>query len=261
MATCPVKIMAQGKTVNSAKTQQMTPSMFPAAASSGTNNPGISINIGGATGDNRVSLGLQLLALLTVLTLVPSILVMMTSFTRISVTLGFVRRALSVQEVPPTQVLLGLALFLTFFVMAPTFKEINENALQPYLRHEIGDKAAFAMAEKPIREFMFKQTRKDDLSLFINIAKLPRPKVKGDIPTYVLIPSFMISELRTSFIIGFVIYIPFLVVDMVIASILLSMGMFMLPPVLISLPFKLILFVLVDGWNLVIGSLIKSFYN
>jgi flagellar biosynthetic protein FliP len=207
----------------------------------------------------QIATGLQLLALLTILTLAPSILVMITSFTRIVIVLGFVRRALSTQEVPPTQVLIGLALFLTFFVMAPTWNQVQSQAIRPYFANEISLVDAMKRAESPIREFLFQNTRKSDLALFIKMAKLQRPQTKADVPTYVLIPSFIVSEMQTSFLIGFIIYIPFLIIDMVVSSVLLSMGMMMLPPVIVSLPFKIILFVLVDGWSLIIGSLVRSY--
>lgn len=207
----------------------------------------------------QVATGLQILALLTVLSLAPAILIMLTSFTRIIIVLGFVRRALSTQEVPPTQVLIGLALFLTFFIMAPTWNEVNKQALRPYFDNQITMQEAFKKAEAPAREFLFQNTRKSDLALFIRMARLERPQSKADVPTYVLIPSFIISELQTAFLIGFIIYIPFLIIDMVVSSVLLSMGMMMLPPVIVSLPFKIILFVLVDGWGLIIGSLVRSY--
>ncbi|MBN1476917.1 flagellar type III secretion system pore protein FliP [Candidatus Sumerlaeota bacterium] len=207
----------------------------------------------------QVSLGLKLLALLTVLAMVPSFLMMVTSFTRIVVVLSFVRRAMGVNEVPPTPVILGLALFLTFFVMAPVLTEINEIALQPYLNEEIGPGEALGQAEGPLREFMMEQTRRRDLALFVRLSRIDPPATPEDVPFHVLVPAFMISELKTAFTIGFMIYIPFLVIDMVVSSILLSMGMLMLPPILISLPFKVILFVLVDGWNLIIGSLIAGY--
>ncbi|NQU44798.1 flagellar type III secretion system pore protein FliP [bacterium] len=221
----------------------------------------LTVTIGGLDPSNpsQVSTGLQLLALLTILSLVPAILMMLTSFVRIVVVLGFVRRAMGTQEVPPNQVLLGLALFLTFFVMTPTLSEVNEQALQPYLAGQITPLEAYATGIEPIREFLFQHCRKSDLALFIRLARMERPNDKADVPTHVLIPAFLISELKTAFIIGFIIYVPFLIIDMVVASILLSMGMMMLPPVIISLPFKILLFVLVDGWNLVIGSLMRSF--
>lgn len=222
--------------------------------------PSLNVSLSDA-GDSRdtVAVALQIVALLTVLTLAPAILIMLTSFTRIVVVLGFVRRALATQQVPPTQVLIGLSLFLTFFVMAPTFQQIREKAIQPYFDGHITLNKAFGNAEEPAREFLFRNTRKKDLQLFVNMARLPRPQNKADVPTYVLIPSFVVSELQTAFLIGFIIYIPFLIIDMVVASVLLSMGMLMLPPVIVSLPFKIILFVLVDGWGLVVGSLVRSF--
>lgn len=214
-------------------------------------------------GDNgsakQVSTGLQLLALLTILSLAPAILTMLTSFVRIVVVLGFVRHALGTQQVPPNQVILGLALFLTFFVMAPTFEQVNKDAIQPYLAGALVPRQAYVSAMDPVRDYLFSHCRKTDLALFVKLAKLPRPKEKADIPSHVLIPAYLISELKTAFIIGFIIYVPFLIIDMVVSSILLSMGMMMLPPIIISLPFKILLFVLVDGWNLVIGSLVRSF--
>lgn len=202
---------------------------------------------------------LQLLFLLTILTLAPSILIMMTSFTRIIIVLSFIRNALGLQQTPPTQVLIGLALFLTFFIMAPIGTQINNEALQPFLKEEINQELAFEKAMMPIREFMFKQTRHKDLSLFLNMKKIEGVSNLEEIPSYVLIPAFIISELKTAFQIGFVIYIPFLVIDMVVSSTLMSMGMMMLPPVIISLPFKILLFVLVDGWNLIVKSMILGF--
>jgi flagellar biosynthetic protein FliP len=218
------------------------------------------LNLQNLTGQpQQVALGLKILALLTVLTLVPSVLMMVTSFTRIVVVLSFVRRAIGVNEVPPTPVLLGLALFLTFFVMSPILTRINDSALQPYLREEIGPTQALDQAESPLRDFMLGQTRRRDLALFVRLSRIAPPRTAEDLPMHVLIPAFLISELKTAFTIGFMIYVPFLVIDMVVSSILLSMGMMMLPPVIISLPFKIILFVLVDGWNLVVGSLIAGY--
>lgn len=201
----------------------------------------------------------QLFLLVTVLSFAPAILVMMTSFTRIVVVLSFVRNALGTQMLPPTQVIIGLSLFLTFFVMMPTFTDINTNALQPYLQSEITKEQALDNAEEPLRTFMFKQTRETDLAVFVNMAKIERPKTYGDIPTYVLIPAFVISELKTAFQMGFAIFIPFIIIDLVVSSTLMSMGMMMLPPMMISLPFKLLLFVLVDGWSLVVQTLVSSF--
>jgi flagellar biosynthetic protein FliP len=196
---------------------------------------------------------------LTIITLAPAILILMTSFTRLTVVFSFLRQAVGTQQTPSNQIIAGLALFLTFFIMMPVWQNINNNALQPYMQEEISQEAALKAAINPIRKFMFRQTREKDLSLFINMAKMNKPKNKDDIPTSVLIPAFVISELKTAFIIGFVLYVPFLVIDMVVASVLLSMGMMMLPPIMVSLPFKLMLFVLVDGWNLIVGSMVKSF--
>jgi len=206
-----------------------------------------------------VSVLLQIIALLTVLSLAPSILILMTSFTRIAVVFSFMRNALGTQQTPSNQIIAGLALFLTFYIMMPVWQKINADALHPYMNEEISQETALKTALNPIREFMFQQTREKDLALFLQMARTAPPKNKADIPTPILIPAFVISELKTAFVIGFVLYVPFLVIDMVVASVLLSMGMMMLPPILISLPFKLMLFVLMDGWNLVVGSLMKSF--
>ncbi|MBI2881376.1 MAG: flagellar type III secretion system pore protein FliP [Candidatus Tectomicrobia bacterium] len=222
--------------------------------------PRVSVGIDAAKSPGEVALSLQILLLLTVLSLAPAILIMMTSFARIVVVLSFVRQALGTQQMPPNQVLIGLALFLTFFVMAPVGQQINAQALQPYLNKEITQSEALEKAAQPLREFMYGQTREKDLALFVGVSRVSRPKARGDLSLRVLIPAFILSELKTAFQIGFLIYIPFLVIDMVIASILLSMGMMMLPPILISLPFKLMLFVLVDGWNLLVGSLVRSFH-
>ncbi|WP_420841072.1 flagellar type III secretion system pore protein FliP [Anaerosalibacter massiliensis] len=202
---------------------------------------------------------IQILLLLTVLTLAPSILIMMTSFTRIIIVLSFIRNALGLQQTPPNQVLIGLALFLTFFIMAPVGSKINSEAIQPFLREEIDQEIAYKKTMEPIREFMFKQTRDKDLGLFMDIGKLKDVKKLEEIPSRVLIPAFIISELKTAFQIGFIIYIPFLVIDMVVSSTLMSMGMMMLPPVIISLPFKILLFILVDGWSLIAKSLVTGF--
>jgi len=202
---------------------------------------------------------LQIFLLMTVLSLAPAILIMVTSFTRIVIVLSLLRRALGTMQMPPNQVMVGLALFLTFFVMAPVWHKINQSALQPYLDQKIGNQEALQNAVAPLREFMFNQTREKDLALFVDIAKLQRPKNVADIPTTVLIPSFIISEVKTAFQIGLLLYVPFLIIDMVVASVLLSMGMMMLPPIMVSLPFKLMLFVLADGWYLLVGSLVKGF--
>lgn len=221
--------------------------------------PKIGLDIGASDNPKDVALSLQILALLTVLSLAPAILILMTSFTRIIVVFSFLRSALATQQMPPNQVLIGLALFLTFFTMAPVWQDINSKALQPYIKGEMAQEAAFTQAAEPLREFMFRQTREKDLALFVNLAKTPRPETTKEIPTYVLAPAFAISELKTAFQIGFVLYIPFMVIDMVVASTLMSMGMMMLPPMMISLPFKLLLFILVDGWNLIVQSLVLSF--
>ncbi|MFC1882409.1 flagellar type III secretion system pore protein FliP [Thermodesulfobacteriota bacterium] len=202
---------------------------------------------------------MQIFLLMTVLSLAPAILIMVTSFTRIVIVLSLLRRALGTMQMPPNQVMIGLALFLTFFVMAPVWHKINQSALQPYLEKKIGNEKALQNAVTPLREFMFKQTREKDLALFVDIAKLERPKNIADIPITVLIPSFIISEVKTAFQIGLLLYVPFLIIDMVVASVLLSMGMMMLPPIMVSLPFKLMLFVLADGWYLLVGSLVKGF--
>jgi len=221
--------------------------------------PQVNIGVSPATKPSDVALSLQILLLLTVLTLAPTLLVLTTSFTRIIVVLSFVRTALGTQANPPNQVLLGLAMFLTFFVMSPTIEDINKNALQPYLAQKISQSVAIDRAQKPLRAFMFRQTREKDLAVFYSISKEPRPAKQADVPTYILIPAFTISELKTAFEIGFAIYIPFIVIDMVVASVLLSMGMMMIPPVLISLPFKILIFLLIDGWNLTVSALFASF--
>lgn len=202
---------------------------------------------------------LRIVIMLTVLTLAPAILIMMTSFTRIVVVLSFLRQSLGTQQMPPNQLIVGLALFLSFFVMAPTWNAINENAIQPFLNETIDQNTAFVRAEAPLREFMFKQTREKDLELFLSMIKGKRPQNRTEVPTYALVPAFVISELKTAFQIGFMLYLPFLVLDMVVASVLMAMGMMMLPPMMISLPFKILLFVLVDGWELIVGNLVRSF--
>jgi flagellar biosynthetic protein FliP len=201
----------------------------------------------------------QLLLLVGAITLVPALLFTVTAFTRILVVLGFIRTGLGTPTAPPNQVLVGIALFLTIFVMAPTFTAVKEEAIDPLTKDRISQSQAFERGQKPIREFMFKQTREKDLALFVKLAKLERPRTRSDVPTHVLIPAFVISELKTAFQIGFLIFLPFLVIDLVVSSTLMSMGMIMLPPVFISLPFKILLFVLVDGWNLVTRSLVESF--
>ncbi|HJV16367.1 MAG TPA: flagellar type III secretion system pore protein FliP [Bacillales bacterium] len=207
----------------------------------------------------NVSTSVKLLLLLTVLSIAPSILILMTSFTRIVIVLSFVRTALATQQMPPNQVIVGLALFLTFFIMAPTFQEVNQKALTPLFDEKITLEQAYDRAAEPFKEFMSAHTRQKDLALFLDYAKVDKPKTIKDIPLTALVPAYAISELKTAFQIGFMIFIPFLVIDMVVASVLMSMGMMMLPPVMISLPFKILLFVMVDGWYLVVKSLLESF--
>lgn len=207
----------------------------------------------------NVATTIQLLIVLTVLSLAPGILILMTSFTRIVIVLSFVRQGLATQSMPPNQVLIGLALFLTFFIMAPIFAEVNEQALTPFLEGELTQEEALEQAAVPMKEFMAQHTREKDLALFMGYAGMDRPESLDDIPLTALIPAFAISELKTAFQIGFLIFVPFLVIDMIVASVLMSMGMMMLPPVMIALPFKILLFVLVDGWYLIVQSLLLSF--
>jgi len=223
--------------------------------------PNINLSLGQTNNPQQVVGALQVLLLLTVLTLAPTLLVMMTSFTRIIVVLSFVRTAMGTQQTPPNQVLVGLALLLTFFVMNPVIHQINNNAVQPYLQKKISQQVALDRAAQPLRAFMFKQTREKDIQLFYSISKEPRPTAQKDVPTYLLVPAFVLSELKTAFEIGFAIYIPFIIVDMVTAAILLSMGMMMIPPIIISLPFKVLIFILVDGWDLVVSALFQSFHT
>lgn len=229
------------------------------SSDSGGAIPGVDISIGASDEPQGVATTIQLLLLLTVLSIAPAILVLMTSFTRIVVVLSFVRHAMATQQMPPNQVLIGLALFLTFFVMAPTMGEINDQALQPFISGEISQEEALDEAAVPIKQFMAKHIREKDLALFLKYAGEERPERIEDLSLTVLVPSFAISELKTAFQIGFMIFIPFLIIDMIVASVLMSMGMMMLPPVMISLPFKILLFVLVDGWYLVVQSLLMSF--
>ncbi|MGB9859300.1 MAG: flagellar type III secretion system pore protein FliP [Moorellaceae bacterium] len=221
--------------------------------------PGLDLRLTPTEEPAKVVDTLRLLVLLTVLALVPALLLLTTCFTRIIVVLSFVRSALATQQVPPNQVLIGLALFLTFFIMAPVYNQVKAQALDPYLAGQISQEEALARGAKPLREFMYRQTREKDLALFVRMSGMPEPRSRDDVPLYVLIPAFVISELKTAFQMGFLIYIPFLIIDLVIASTLMAMGMFMVPPVMISLPFKLMLFVLVDGWYLVVKSLLESF--
>ena len=221
--------------------------------------PDLNVSLGTTENPQDVAVTLQVMALLTVITLAPGILMMTTSFVRIVVVIGFLRNALSTQNVPPNQVVLALSMFLTFYVMSPYWSEANDNGIQPYLAGEITQEEALKNVVDPMREFMFKQTREADLALFVNLADDERPDSQDDVSTFTLIPAFIISELKTGFQLGFMIYIPFIVIDMIVASTLMSMGMMMLPPVMISMPFKILLFVMVDGWHLLIQSLITSF--
>jgi flagellar biosynthesis protein FliP len=202
----------------------------------------------------------QLLLIVAGLTLIPALLFTVTGFTRILVVLGFIRTGLGTPTAPPNQVLVGIAFFLTVFVMAPTLTQIKKDAIDPLTAHKINQTQAIERGQEPLRDFMFRQTRQKDLALFVDLAHLKHPKTRADVPTYTLIPAFVISELKTAFQIGFLIFLPFLVIDLVVSSTLMSMGMVMLPPVFISLPFKILLFVLVDGWNLVTRSLVQSFH-
>jgi len=222
--------------------------------------PKIDIGVGRARSPEEVSASLQILFLLTILSLAPALMMMVTSFTRIIIVLSFTRSALGSPQVPPNAVLIGLALFLTFFTMAPIWQQVNQNALQPYLAHRISFEQATQNAAGPIKDFMLKQARPKDIALFVSLSHGERPKSKEDLKMHVLIPAFLISELKTAFTIGFVIFVPFLIIDMVVSVTLMSMGMLMLPPVMISLPFKILLFVLVDGWHLLARSLALSFH-
>jgi flagellar biosynthesis protein FliP len=221
--------------------------------------PTLKIGMEQAQSPEQVSTLLQIIFLMTVLSIAPAILIMMTSFTRLAIVFSMLRQALGTQQMPPNQIIIGLSMLLTFFLMSPVYTQINKEALQPYLAEEISQTEAIDKALKPIRAFMLKQTRKKDIALFVDISGAKRPSNYDDVSTIVLVSAFSISELKTAFQIGFIIYIPFLIIDMVVASVLLSMGMMMLPPFMISLPFKLMLFVLIDGWNLLVGSMIKSF--
>jgi flagellar biosynthesis protein FliP len=223
------------------------------------NLPTVSVGIKDATTPAEVSTALQVLLVLTILTVAPAILLMTTAFTRIIIVLSFVRQAMGTQNTPPNQVLLGLALFLTLFVMAPTFNSINQQALQPYMQEKITQQQALSRSLEVMREFMFSQVQESELQLLIDLTKEEQPADKKAVSSAILIPAFMLSELKRAFQMGFMIYVPFLVIDMLVASVLMAMGMMMLPPIVISLPFKLLLFVLVDGWQLVVGSLMKSF--
>lgn len=221
--------------------------------------PSVNVEVGTADNPEQVASTLQVIAVLTLATIAPGILMMTTSFVRIVVIIGFLRNALATQNVPPNQVIISLAMFITFYIMAPYWSQANDNGLQPYLAGQISQEEAITNVLEPMREFMFRQTREADLALFVNLADAERPETQEDVSTFVLIPAFMISELKTAFQIGFMLYVPFIVIDMIVATTLMSMGMMMLPPVMISLPFKILLFVMIDGWHLLIRSIIVSF--
>ncbi|HEX7591066.1 MAG TPA: flagellar type III secretion system pore protein FliP [Candidatus Limnocylindrales bacterium] len=233
-----------------------------AGCSSTNGNSDISVKVGdgqASSGNGQFALSLELLVAMTVLSLVPAILMLATSFTRIIVVLSLLRSAIGIPNLPPNQVLLGLSMFLTFFVMSPVFSEVNNNALQPYLNNTIDQNSAIDRGTGPFKTFMLKQTRSEDLQVFIDLSKEPRPKTANDVTIEVLLPAYVISELKTAFTMGFLLYIPFLIIDLVVASALMSMGMVMVSPTQIALPFKLLLFVMVDGWVLVVQSLVRSF--
>lgn len=221
--------------------------------------PKIGIDVGTSDNPEDLAVTLQLLLLMTILSLAPSILIMTTSYLRIIIAFHFLRQALGTMQMPPTQLLAGIALFVTFFIMAPTWNKVNNDAIQPYMNKEISADSAYAKGIEPIKNFMYENVRDEDLALFVGLAEIEQPDSREDLPVHILIPSFILSELRAGFIIGFFLFIPFLMIDMIVASILMSMGMMMLPPMMISLPFKILLFVLVDGWQLIVGSLVRSF--
>ncbi len=230
------------------------------AGDSNLTAPGVTLSINPQDNNPTQMTGaVELLVLLTVLSLAPAIIILATSFTRIVIVLSMLRSALGTPTIPPNQVIIGLSLLLTFFIMSPVYQQIDQQAIQPYMNQQIDQETAITTALKPVREFMFKQTREKDIQLFLDLSQAPQPATLDDIPTIDLFPAFVISELRTAFTMGFVIYIPFLIIDLVVSSVLLSMGMMMLPPSLVSLPFKLLLFVMVDGWYLVVKSLVLSF--
>jgi flagellar biosynthetic protein FliP len=235
--------------------------VFSPAYSQSVPIPSIRIAIGDSEEPGDLAVTLKILFLITILSIAPTILIMLTSFTRMVVVFSFLRHAMGTQQMPPNQVIVSLSLFLTFFVMTPVWQEINDNALKPFLAKEISYETALDRAAEPLKTFMLRQTRKKDLALLMKVSKIKKPTGVSDVPLTTLIPSFVISELRMAFQIGFLIYVPFLILDMVVACVLLSMGMMMLPPIMISLPFKLLLFVLVDGWYLIVGSLIRSFVS
>jgi flagellar biosynthesis protein FliP len=231
----------------------------PVEAGNEVNKPmNMTINMGDLSKPKELASVVKIFLLMTSLTVLPGLLMVMTSFTRIIIVLSFARKALSFQQMPPNQILIGLALLITFFVMSPVFKQVNENAIQPFMNEDITQMEAFSRGTDSLRSFMARQTREKDIALFYNITKKERPNSLSDVPNQILMPAFVLSELKTAFQMGFVIYLPFIVIDLVVASVLTSMGMFMLPPMMISVPFKVVLFVLVDGWHLIIQSIVSS---
>lgn len=233
--------------------------VFDDQAIAQTKIPSLQINFDETDDPDALVPAMKIVGMLTILSVAPAILLMMTSFTRILIVLGFVRQALGTQTMPPNQVLVGLALFLTLFTMTPVIDQVAEKAVNPYIEKKITQEEAFYEFSKPVKKFMLSETRKTDMGMFYNIIKMPKPKSSDDVPLKILIPSFIISELKTAFQIGFLIYIPFLIIDMVVSSVLMAMGMMMLPPTVVSLPFKLVLFVLIDGWALIVESIVRSF--
>lgn len=230
-----------------------------AAVAQSVTVPSVNFSMKSTNNPKEIVSAIQIILLLTILTLAPAILILMTSFTRLIIVFSFLRQALGTQQMPPNQLLVGMSLFLTFFIMQPVFNQINTEALQPYMANQVTQEVAMEKALSPLRKFMFSQTRDSDLELFLKLGKVKNPKTRADVPTTVLVPAFVMSELKTAFQIGFIIYLPFLVIDIIVASVLMALGMMMLPPVIISLPFKIMVFVLVDGWTLIVGSMIKSF--
>ena len=222
--------------------------------------PKINLDVGTAKDGGDVSVTLQILLMMTILSLAPSIVIMTTSYLSIIIVFHFLKSALGTQQMPPSQLLAGVALFLTFFVMAPTWNKVNDEALKPLMDNKLTTQQAYDKGIEPIRQFMFKNVRDEDLELFIGLSQQARPATRNDVATYILIPAFVLSELRAGFIMGFFLFIPFIMVDMIVSSILMSMGMMMMPPMMISLPFKILLFILVDGWNLIVSSLVRSFH-
>jgi len=221
--------------------------------------PKVSLGVTSTQNPGDIATSLQILVFLTVLTLAPAILMLLTSFTRIVIVLAFVRQAIGTQQIPPNQVLISLALFLTFITMSPVINDVYRNAYKPFIDKKISQKAAFDRAIRPVRDFMFRQTRQKDIALLMEASRLPRPKSRDDVPTMVLIPSFALSELKTGFEMGFALFLAFIIIDMVVASILMSLGMMMIPPMMISLPMKILIFVMADGWHLIAKSIIQSF--